>query len=644
MPKVQSWSEEQWKKELASRFDRAKKYREYFEPQWTDNGFSILDSKGDDNQNFSVSFDNVLEVESGEVDVGDSQLGINNAWKNVRFWHSQMSANPPSVTVRPRSSDPGDGRKADAADRISRWLHKNLDMSEVADQQNHNMLIYGMGYNKIVWDPDRGDVFDFNEETSDVVMTGDHCNYSPAVDDVWLDPDARRKQDVRWMIERMRMPMEEAVFKWPEHAKAIMEHEGVHGIDATSLVKDDTSNHLGEKLVEIYEYYEKASPINGMAGRRAVFLSDGTPLTYGKNPHYKARLPIKILTYVDVPNQVYGKSVVEYVVRIQQMLNRLDSSILDNIQAHGVVRMAIHESSEIEDEAISNSAWDYIKYGGSSPPHFVPAPQMMPDIWKFRDALVQAVQDLFGINDSMLGIQKREQSAVSQQTSIESGTMVHRRLMKKYASCVEEVYQDALGLVKENWTTPRQVLVLGKEKAFEAADFSGADISGGFDLDVEYGTSLPLDPNLAREQLMLMMPALKEAGMSMKDIMKRFRLSELEGALDIMDMAADRQREVFEEMIASAGEGEPLYIAPKELQEHQGMLEYAYVYIMTAEYKYLDDDTKLLIEKHIKDRETLAAQGAAAQPQPGAGPGVEQLPGSPGVSGALPPAVALPQQ
>ena len=136
------------------------------------------------------------------------------------------------------------------------------------------------------------------------------------------------------------------------------------------------------------------------------------------------------------------------------------------------------------------------------------------------------------------------------------------------------------------------------------------------------------------------MPALKEAGMSMKQILKRFRLSEVEGALDRMELAADRQREIFEEMVATAEAGEPLYIAPKELEEHQGMLEYAYDYIMTSEYKYLAEDMKLLIERHIKDREALAAQGATAQAP---GPGVQNLAGAPGVAGAITPSLELPE-
>lgn len=637
MAKVSSWSPPEWKSQLKKRLDYSRKYRELFEPQWKENLGTIQNPRSQMADQFNITFDTVIELESGEVDAGDSEVGMNYAFKYLRFWHSQMSANPPSVVPRPRSSDPSDRRKADAADRITRYLSKVKDIPETVDQMNHQALTYGTAYTKVVWDPDKGEVFDFNDETAELTLNGDHLIYSPNTDDVWMDPDARRKADVRYMIERITLPLDEALFRWPEHADALKRamtpgHE--------SELRELTVPHAGAEgrsLVEVYEYYEKGAPINGMAGRHAFFLFDGTPLKMGKNPHFKARLPYKILTYLDVPGQVYGKSVVEYVSRLQDMLNRLDSSVIDTIQAHGVVRMAIHENTEIEDEAVSNSSWDWIKYSGDIPPHFIGAPSLMQDIWRYREQLVQAIQDLFGVNDSMMGIQRREQSAVSQQTSIESGTMVHRRLFKKYARCVEELYEDCLGLVRDHWKEERQVLVLGKEKAFEAADFSGADIAGGFDLDVEYGASLPLDPNLAREQLMLLMPALKEAGMTMRQILRRFRLSELDSLLDRNEMAADRQREIFEEMIASLAEGEPQYITPQELQEHQGMLEYCYDYVMTSEYKYLPDDAKALIDRHIKEREQMAAEQAtpeAAAPTPTA------LPGSPDASGAVAPAVA----
>lgn len=69
------------------------------------------------------------------------------------------------------------------------------------------------------------------------------------------------------------------------------------------------------------------------------------------------------------------------------------------------------------------------------------------------------------------------------------------------------------------------------------------------------------------------------------------------------------------------------------------MLEYAYEYVMTTEYKYLEEGQQALIDRHIKEREQLAAAGAAAgggMPggMPGGGP-AGPLPAVPGSAGPL---------
>lgn len=643
MPKVVAWTNDDFSRRCVERLSMAQEYREKFEPQWGENDQTINNAMGHHLGQFNLTFDNLVELESGEVDSGDSDIGMNYAFKYLRFFHSQLSANPPSVIVRPSSTDPVDRRKADAADRIVRHAMLDKNMQEVVDQLSLNTLLFGTGFLKQVWDKDKGDVHDFNEETLELTMKGDICTTVPRMDCIWIDPDATTWDDVRYVIEKHILPYEEAVFQFPGHEEEIKKAvESKHtkmgmAVFDTSGVSSRTP--VEQMQVEIYEMYEKALPINGMAGRHCFFLEkDGHLLGQPtKNPHYQGKLPYHCFTYIDVPNTVFGKSTVEYVSRLQDMLNRLDSSFLDNIQAHNVVRLLVHEDTQLEDQALSNSGWDWTKWSGSKPPTYINPPTLMQDSWRFRDQLVAAIQELYGINDSMLGIQRREQSAISQQTAIEAGTMIHRRLFKKYAMVVQSIYKDYLGLVKEKWSEPRTVLVLGKEKAFEAADIKGADISGGFDIHVEYGASLPIDPNMRREAIMLMKDLLVEAGMTAKQIVHHMKLNDLEGIHDRLDMSKDRQREIFEEMLAKFAEGHPdPYIAPRDMENHDGRLEYAYDYVESSEFKYLKEAEKDLIERHIKAREDLLAaqqtgQPAAAPEQPA------DVPGMPGVGGALTP-------
>lgn len=641
MPKVISWTPEQFKRNLKQRFEDAKLYREQIEPQWRDNHQTIMNanSSGGGDQ-FNLTFDNVVELEAGDVDGGDAEIGMNYAFKYLRFFHSQLSANPPSAIAMPRSTDPTDKRKADAADRIIRHAIKDKDLQEIFDRCSLKTLLYGTGWIKQVWDSNAGDVFDFNEETQEVNMEGDISITTPETFDIWIDPDAKNWEDVQYVIEAHTMRVDDAKFQFPDAAELLQKAVDTRQNNFNFSLTDNNPQRK-KNTVKIYEYYEKGLPINGMAGRHAFFLEDGTLISKpGRNPHYKAKLPYHIFTYIDQPDAVYGKSTVEYVARLQDMLNRLDSNFLDNIQSHGVARLVLWAENEVEDESITNSSFDWIKVSGGRAPMYINPPTLMQDGWRFRDQLVAAIQELYGINDSMQGIQRREQSAISQQTAIEAGTMIHRRLFKKYSRVVENVYKDYLALARDNWEEPRTILVIGKEKAFEAADFKGSDIAGGFDLVVEYGASLPLDPNMKREALMLLQPLLKEAGMTAKQILAKMKLNDIEGIYDRMELSAERQREIFEEMAASYYEGNPIMIEPEDLQEHAGMLDFAYTYVMTSEFKHMPEELKELIKSHIRSREDMAAKDMAGGAQAQAAPDTEVAPfGMPGVGGATSPEV-----
>jgi hypothetical protein len=644
MAKVVSWSVDQWRKKMEDLFAEAKEYRKAFEITWASNLRQYAGNYGFRNEGAAnITFDNLAQLASGNVDSGDAITGVNYVFKHTRFIHSQLSANPPSVIVGPATTDAADGQKADAADRVVRNARDTKDIPEQVDMMNLSMLVCGIGCTKVHYDKEKGEILDFNEESGELKMTGEIEVSTRNMFNIWIDPKATRQQDIRLVFEREFMTMEEALYRWPEFKDKIEANQFVFNPeDRADPIVVQIHSAAKEPMVEIYHYTEKGLPVNGMAGRYACFLSDftflGEPTT---NEHPHAGMPYKFFTYVDVPGSVYGKSVASYAGHIQDMLNRIDSNTLDAIQAHNVVRMVIPDGSDITDDDISNSSWDWVKATGvqdTNSIRFVNPPSLMPDAWQFRDSYRQELQDLYGINDSMLGIQQREQSAVSQQTAIQAGTAIHRRLLKKYESVVREIYKDYLELAKKYWSTPRIVKVIGKDKAFESIKLKGADIADGYDLIVEYGTSLPIDPNMRREAIMLMMPLFEGAGISKQTILKHLKLNELESLYDINEMAADRQMEVFEEMIAMFRAGRPTYIEPRDMENHVGRLAWAKQYLETSEFKYLEPELQDLIRQHIREREQLLANEQPAAVAPPA-----EIAGMPGASGAITPDQQLTQ-
>jgi hypothetical protein len=429
------------------------------------------------------------------------------------------------------------------------------------------------------------------------------------------------------------------MYKFPEA------HEILKRMDKDGQVTEvapDSDQPLAEYqkrigAIRCYQYWEAGTPYNGLVGRYCWCLEDGTLLTeILENPHTKrsgknkkikiGKLPYLIWTYGDIPGTFWGSSPVSQAAPVQAMLHALDNLSLDNVRAHGVTRLIVQSGAEIDtNKSITTSPYDVIVADGQV--NYMAPMQGSPDIYRLRESLRTAIDELFGINESMLGVQSRETAATAMQWATQQGSMNFRRFFNKFTEYVEQLYRSILDIAVEHWQEGRVISVIGKEQAFETIDFKASDVCSGYDFVAEYGTSFSLDPIARREELLTLMPIFKEAGVSARQMLSYLKLSQLGELYDLTELASRRQREVFEEMIAK-----DIYIRPEEEQQHQLMLEWAANYVMTAEYRDLKTEHKALIVQHIKDRREMAAQVTTAQPQPQAA-----APLPPGLPPGLPP-------
>jgi len=629
------WTTETAKKELARRLKNSKTFRQQFEPEWENNERALLNVRGTSSKvNPQLTFTEPGELGIDTIDGPSQSVGVNYIFKNHRFIHSQLSANPPVVVAQPTSQDMTDISKADAANRFIKYINRIDKIQEKQDQTTQKTLLYGTGWAKTVFDPHQGEIAEFDPESGEFLLEGKIDAYSPSTWDVWVDPDAREWEKVRYMFERIRIPLEEAVFLFPEY-KDELEKNATKVAETVSVFTDRPN--LDQEIVEVYEYWEKGLPINGMVGRYALHLEDGTVLGKLKlNPFSfstpreriedvetvpVARLPYHLLTDIDIPDEVYGRSFIAYEGPIQDILNRLDNTKLEAIEAVGLPKLIIPETAEITE--MSNNVWDVTRYKGAQPPHFMEVPTTMPDTTQLRESLKQGGDDMAGVNDAMFGQMQRETSGFSLQYASSQGSMIRKRLFNKLILFVESFYKGYLDLTRKHWKQPKMIKVLGIENAFESVEFKGADIEGGFDIVVSYGSTLSLDPMTRREEILQLIPLFEKAGIDIKQLLAMLKINDLEGIFDIMQLAKNRQKEIFEKMIATDE-----YIPPRPLGEHQGMLQYAYYFITTKDFDLLPEPKKLLIEQHIREREALLGQAVPTAPvPPGPVPGLEgQLP------------------
>lgn len=641
--KISIWNDDKARQEILKRFSNATRDRSVHEAIWRQNERTIYSSLGTRNSlSTNMTLDFPLTEVLSNIDQSNADVSTSYVMKNLRFIHAQMSSNPPTVAIRPQTSDQDDQRKADAADRIVRWALRKYNLQEKFDQCNLMALVYGTGLLKTVWDSSKGDIIEANLETGELTLEGDIDITIPSTWNIFMDPDARSWDDVKWVIERIYIDFDEALQRWPEKRDEL-EEARVQEKTPSSTGQQTELRDIHYNSVELLEYWETGLPTNGYLGRYCITTVQGEIIESPRPSPFRfkrqgasakiessdlpdevkqarieklpeqAGLPYHFITDLDVPNTLWGKSAVEYAMTLQNNLNRLDATRLDNIQAHGAARMILPESAEISEDALGNSPWDIVKITGNQPPYFMSAPQLLPELSSERVNYIQGINDVMGVNESMFGQQSREQSGASMQYATNQGNMIRHRLFNKYVACVESVYKALLNLVRKHWSIGRTIHVLGKEQALEATDVKGMDIDGGFDVVGEYGTTLSLDPITRQQQIITLQPLFEKAGVDSRVLLKKLRLNDLEGIFDDFELAGHRQKEIFDEMIATN-----IYIAPEEQMDHENMIAWSLRYFMTQEFTALPAETKLLLKQHNKDRAALAAQEKTAGGAPAA--------------------------
>lgn len=638
--KIETWDQKTAEEQIGRRFQEAKKFHARFHPQWRANELTLFAMNGTTGAPSltSYSFDSPGDLNSGDLDSGNSLISINHTFRYHRYLLGLMSANPPTVICGPLSADPADRATASVADKLAGWARRQYKLQEISDQRNVLLLTHGTAWAHVYHDPWCGELLKVYKNGT-ALMSGDFRFRQRSVWEVMRDPVATIWEDVRYVFILHVTSREEAMARFHKKRKRIEGYRANGGAPTTAHEGPQTGRSEDEvrrETLYLWQYVEKGLPWNGMQGRQMWLLDDGSSISdIDTNPNPDASLPVFPLTDVDIPGQVEGKCFVDYMVRLQDILNRLDSTILDNIQAHGTVRMVIYDAQPQETNQPSNGPWQLMNIAtGGQEPHYLPAPSLMPDIYKFREALLMGLESLAGMNEAMTGQVTREMSAVAQQTAISAGNMVRTRVFNKYKACTEWEFGQFFKLVNIHWPDKRKIMVTGKEGAMEVAYYSAADLTNGFDLYADYGVSFSLDPARRREEIMQLMPLLKDAGLSTKQILHMMRLNDVAGLFEVSEMAGRRQLEIFDEMISKFEEdGISVYIRPEELEAHDFMLAKAYEFRQSMAFKVLAKPLRTLIDRHIKDREQMAAAGVQAQGTPGAAPAAAGGPA--GALGAL---------
>ena len=623
---------------LAGRLRASMQHRSRFEDQWKTME-SYLYNQGRGPLTPTISFDSPIEAHAIQDPTPDDEGKTRSVYvpqiiRNIRILHSQLSANPPSSVATPNNAE--ERKDIETAKVVNDVINDGLTnpafaIREVVDRWTLSSQVYGTGFLKVFYDQTKGEVKSFNKESMELTLKGDNNARACSVWAIYLDSTASCQEKIRYYFEEERMPLHVALSIWPGKEDILRQgiirsadedRETWHGSVSGNLESANIKSTEETDIVRVFHYVEGKGIENGMAGRMATHLIDGTLLSPMKELNTPDKtLDLIILTDIDVPGQIYGKAPAEYALELSIIINDLDTLILDNIEIHGNLRLVVYDGADVNESDLEASPVKVIqvKGGPQNGPHHLTAPPLPPDIYRLRDSKVAEIDAVMAVNEALQGQIPRELSGFAVQTAMEAANLSRVRLYNKFKTGINLMWDKWVKLGAKYWDVARKVRAVGEENEVAVKQYTKDNLVGGYTINTTYGEMFSLDPNQRRQQIMQAEPYLSKAGVNPKVIAKQLRYTDIEAVFDPMEVAKKRQLEIFDKIIESYDPAlKTIKKIPADIMPvafHVEMVEAGYQYVMTREFLKMDKVVRDTIYEHIRQREQLAAK-QAQPPQP----------------------------
>jgi hypothetical protein len=634
MAKIRLRSDEELRADLADKLKDGKQRLERMRVEWnaaratyqgvTQKGFGGVDADMVATFLATAQQDNADQISLDSMRVLNNMYGL----------HSKLCISEPAVSCKPFNRDLESIKSSQYAQIAVEHIRQSTTLPSVLEKGVYlNTAVPGTGILFHGWDEEAGRVTTDAEvikaavqaeklEELELTLEGDLWFRSVSPDDFIIDPNATEFDiDADWCMERHRIPLEEAIYRYPEKA-AFLELEAEkakRSRDTQYSQKEADQPRRRASSLNFWEYYERARPWNGMAGAYIIFVESEENqveiLSRNPNPYAHKQLPYSVLTDIDVPDDPYGLSRAVVALPAQEAINQMFMQVIANIELHGNIRLLWPEGATSDDMS-SNHPAIRIPYNaalGEKPVYLSPS-NVTTDIWRLHTLLGSEIDQLYGSNEFDRGEINRELSSFAVQLAIEQGDKRKIRLFNKKKRLLKRCYEQSISNLVQYASEERMFRVCGKEESHNFEFFKGSDLAGDYGIFVDFGPYMPIDPYARKQQILdiVKQGIFEKAGGNYQKLVTILVDGDMLDIKDLFDQAKRVQEEEFMRMIE--GENVPV----QEWHEHLTHYAACAEFMQKKFFESLPPESKKAILDHSNEHKQAIAKLEAEAQQQGA--------------------------
>lgn len=349
---------------------------------------------------------------------------------------SKLSASYPGVAVMPASPSNEDIVKAKASEAALRYYWEHEKISTKVSKLLEWMLSCG-----------NSAFFTYYDSDLDRVKTK---VISPF--DLFYDKGLMRLEEATWTAIRFYYSKEDLKEVYPEHTEYIEDFAQ----EQRSASDEYNNSFAGEVTppgkVETYEVYMKNGTYGVLLGDKYLFK--------GRTP--ENIFPIHHVKWTNIPNKLWGISLIAPLIELQSYYNKARGQILQNVELMANPKWLIPKSSQVAPNAISKRAGEKIFYNpaGGTPKQVPAAPIPSYVIDNIRQ-IQSEIMDVSGIHSTTLGkraIGITSGKAINAMAAQDISSL--QITMQGIEEACEKVARDVLVLMKAHYTEAKMYSML----------------------------------------------------------------------------------------------------------------------------------------------------------------------------------------
>jgi len=451
----------------------------------------------------------------------------------------------PAIEILPANDEFGDKTGSRFCKYLSDYVwYKNKFEGDIQNQCVKLKRIMGEVFLAILWDEDFGDEYPESKEFRSQFMEGKTVRVENSDGEKVTIGGPIYQGDVKyevWMTTDVLLDkkekFEDCDFMFHQSVHHVSELKKMYPASASEITGGGNTNDLWDYEKCKQRELQNEAVLWKFYHRRTPFLPTGAEVHFINNkivklkefPFSHKELPVKRLTDIDLPGELHGQSIIDFIKGLTGTYNNLTNIAARNLYIVGHPKWVFPLGS-VKKEALGN-AITLVEYKGPVAPVLAQQNPTPPELYSFRESIKQDYTNLAGVGMVSQGTPPPGiKAAVALQFLAEQESERDNEKILKYNEWIRQIPEMTLTVCSDKYKDDdkRIIKIIGKNNEWMTQFFPVKYLKQQYDIRIQNSSALPQSKSMRMQTLL--------------DLTERFpNLVAPEQVLDMLDMAQSQK-------------------------------------------------------------------------------------------------------